>query len=121
MAMISLHTSPLAQPGAGDAGGLNVYVLETARRLGRRGIDVEIVTRATSSQQPPEVAIGDGVLVRHLVAGPFEGERSTLPGAWPTRLVIEAPIETSPSTSRSAHMPPRPTQMSARMSALVIA
>ena len=50
MAMISLHTSPLAQPGAGDAGGLNVYVLETARRLGRRGIDVEIFTRATSSK-----------------------------------------------------------------------
>lgn len=81
MAMISLHTSPLAQPGAGDAGGLNVYVLETARRLGRRGIDVEIVTRATSSQQPPEVAIGDGVLVRHLVAGPFEGlDKDALPG-----------------------------------------
>ena len=39
VAMISLHTSPLAQPGAGDAGGLNVYVIETAKRLGRRGIE----------------------------------------------------------------------------------
>jgi D-inositol-3-phosphate glycosyltransferase len=81
MAMISLHTSPLAQPGAGDAGGLNVYVLETARRLGRRGIDVEIFTRATSSRQAPRAEIGDRVAVHHLVAGPYEGlDKEALPG-----------------------------------------
>ena len=49
VAMISVHTSPLAQPGTGDAGGLNVYVAETARELARRGIDVEIFTRATAA------------------------------------------------------------------------
>ncbi len=81
MAMISLHTSPLAQPGAGDAGGLNVYVLETARRIGRRGIDVEIFTRATSSRQTPRTEIGDRVAVHHLVAGPYEGlDKDALPG-----------------------------------------
>ncbi|MFN8098987.1 MAG: D-inositol-3-phosphate glycosyltransferase [Dermatophilaceae bacterium] len=81
MAMISLHTSPLAQPGAGDAGGLNVYVLETARRLGRRGIDVEIFTRATSSKQASRAEIGDRVAVHHLVAGPYEGlDKDALPG-----------------------------------------
>ncbi len=81
VAMISLHTSPLAQPGAGDAGGLNVYVLETARRLGRRGVAVEIFTRATSSADAPLVDLGDGVVVRHLIAGPFEGlDKFDLPG-----------------------------------------
>ena len=49
VAMISVHTSPLDQPGTGDAGGLNVYVVETARRMAQRGVQVEIFTRATSS------------------------------------------------------------------------
>ena len=48
--MISLHTSPLDQPGTGDAGGMNVYVVELARRLAARGIAVEIFTRATRSR-----------------------------------------------------------------------
>ncbi|NYG54790.1 D-inositol-3-phosphate glycosyltransferase [Nocardioides perillae] len=73
MAMISLHTSPLDQPGTGDAGGMNVYVLEVAKRLARCGTAVDIFTRATSSALPPEVEAADGVLVRHVHAGPFEG------------------------------------------------
>ncbi len=40
VALISVHTSPLAQPGTGDAGGLNVYVWQTAIRLARRGVQV---------------------------------------------------------------------------------
>ena len=75
VAVLSFHTSPLAQPGTGDAGGLNVYVLQTARRLARRGVEVEIFTRATHSSQPPVEEAGDGVLVRNIVAGPFEGLR----------------------------------------------
>lgn len=75
VAVLSFHTSPLAQPGTGDAGGLNVYVLQTARRLARRGVEVEIFTRATHSSQPPIEDGGDGVLVRNIVAGPFEGLR----------------------------------------------
>ncbi|MBF6470167.1 D-inositol-3-phosphate glycosyltransferase, partial [Nocardia beijingensis] len=38
IAVLSVHTSPLAQPGTGDAGGMNVYVLQTALQLARRGI-----------------------------------------------------------------------------------
>ena len=53
IAMLSVHTSPLEQPGSGDAGGLNVYVDQTARRLARRGIAVDVFTRATASGQPP--------------------------------------------------------------------
>lgn len=71
--VLSVHTSPLEQPGTGDAGGMNVYVAETATRMARRGVDVEIFTRATSSEQPPVAELAPGVLVRHVAAGPFEG------------------------------------------------
>jgi len=81
LAMISLHTSPLDQPGTGDAGGMNVYVTEVARRLAARGIEVDIFTRATDSQLPPLVPVEPGVNVRHIVAGPFEGlAKDELPG-----------------------------------------
>ena len=73
VAILSVHTSPLAQPGTGDAGGMNVYVLQTALHLAARGVEVEIFTRATSSADPPTVAGAPGVLVRNVVAGPFEG------------------------------------------------
>ena len=71
--LLSVHTSPLEQPGTGDAGGMNVYVVQTALRMARRGIEVEIFTRATSSEHPPVEELAPGVLVRHVVAGPFEG------------------------------------------------
>ncbi len=81
MAMISLHTSPLDQPGTGDAGGMNVYVVEVARRLAARGIEVDIFTRATSSVLDPVVQLADGVQVRNVHAGPFEGlTKDELPG-----------------------------------------
>ncbi|TPG31514.1 D-inositol-3-phosphate glycosyltransferase [Mycolicibacterium hodleri] len=73
VAVLSVHTSPLAQPGTGDAGGMNVYVLQTALELARRGVEVEIFTRATTSADPPVVRVAPGVLVRNVVAGPFEG------------------------------------------------
>ncbi|MBE4733613.1 MULTISPECIES: D-inositol-3-phosphate glycosyltransferase [Streptomyces] len=73
IAMVSVHTSPLHQPGTGDAGGMNVYVVELARRLAALGIEVEIFTRATSAALPPAVALAPGVLVRHVTAGPYEG------------------------------------------------
>ncbi|MDY6999288.1 MAG: D-inositol-3-phosphate glycosyltransferase [Actinomycetota bacterium] len=80
VAVLSVHTSPLAQPGTGDAGGMNVYVLHTALELARRGVDVEIFTRATSSTDEPVVRVAPGVLVRNVVAGPFEGlDKNDLP------------------------------------------
>ncbi len=79
--MVSMHTSPLAQPGSGDAGGLNVYVVALARELAARGTQVEIFTRATSSAHPEVSRLGDGVLVRHVPAGPYEGLlKEELPG-----------------------------------------
>jgi D-inositol-3-phosphate glycosyltransferase len=71
--VISVHTSPLAQPGTGDAGGMNVYVVQTALEMAKRGVEVEIFTRQTSSDLPPVAELAPGVLVRHVVAGPFGG------------------------------------------------
>jgi D-inositol-3-phosphate glycosyltransferase len=72
IATVSVHTSPLEQPGTGDAGGLNVYVVEVAKRLAARGVEVDIFTRAVSRDQPQVAELAPGVLVRHLAAGPFE-------------------------------------------------
>jgi D-inositol-3-phosphate glycosyltransferase len=81
IATISLHTSPLDQPGTGDAGGLNVYVVEVSKRLAERGIEVEIFTRAVCRDTPPTVELVPGVLVRNVVAGPFEElDKNSLPG-----------------------------------------
>ncbi|TDQ55181.1 D-inositol-3-phosphate glycosyltransferase [Actinorugispora endophytica] len=71
IATISLHTSPLDQPGTGDAGGMNVYVVEVAKRLAERGVAVDVFTRATSFDQPPEVEMAPGVTVRNIAAGPY--------------------------------------------------
>ena len=80
VAVLSVHTSPLAQPGTGDAGGMNVYVLQSALQMARRGVEVEIFTRATTSTDQPVVKVAPGVLVRNVVAGPFEGlDKNDLP------------------------------------------
>lgn len=75
VAVLSVHTSPLDQPGEGDGGGLNVSVAETARRLADRGVEVDVFTRATGRGRPPtvvlhEAADGTRARVHHLVAGP---------------------------------------------------
>ncbi|WP_329788750.1 D-inositol-3-phosphate glycosyltransferase [Lentzea sp. DG1S-22] len=81
VAVLSVHTSPLEQPGTGDAGGMNVYIVQTATRMARRGVEVEIFTRATSSELPPVAELAPGVRVRHVAAGPFEGlGKEELPG-----------------------------------------
>lgn len=80
VAMLSLHTSPLEQPGTGDAGGLNVYVVEVAKNLASRGIEVVVFTRATTGALPEAVELVPGVTVRHIVAGPYEGlDKEQLP------------------------------------------
>nr|WP_241266060.1 D-inositol-3-phosphate glycosyltransferase [Streptomyces boncukensis] len=73
VAMFSVHTSPLHQPGTGDAGGMNVYIVELARQLAAQGTEVEVFTRATTGALAPAVELEPGVLVRHIDAGPYEG------------------------------------------------
>ena len=80
VATLSVHTSPLDQPGGGDAGGMNVYVCEVAKRLADMGVEVEIFTRATSSDLPTSVELAPGVTVRHITSGPYEGlDKNDLP------------------------------------------
>jgi D-inositol-3-phosphate glycosyltransferase len=73
IASLMLHTSPLEQAGIGDAGGMNVYVVESAKRIAASGVEVDIFTRANRSGLPEKVEIADGVSVRHLEAGPYDG------------------------------------------------
>ncbi len=72
VAVLSVHTSPLDQPGTGDAGGMNVYILEVSRRLAECGVAVEIFTRATARGLPHRVDLAPGLQVRHVTAGPLE-------------------------------------------------
>ncbi len=71
LAILSLHTSPLAQPGSGDSGGMNVYVRELAAAVARSGADCDVFTRAWSPDQPPVVAVEPGLRVHHVRAGPL--------------------------------------------------
>jgi D-inositol-3-phosphate glycosyltransferase len=73
IATLMVHTSPLDQAGVGDAGGMNVYVVETAKKMAQAGVSVDIFTRANKPNLPESVEIAEGVNVKHLVAGPFEG------------------------------------------------
>jgi len=83
IAMVSLHTSPLATPGVGDAGGLNVYVAELSRRLGERGVAVDVFTRA-EDDGPEVVEVGEHTRVVRLEAGPREPvAKEELPGLLP--------------------------------------
>ena len=80
VAMISMHTSPLEQPGTGDAGGMNVYVHNTATQLARQGTTVDVFTRATRPSQGEVVEVEPGYRVINVVAGPYEGlEKDDLP------------------------------------------
>ncbi len=79
--MLSVHTSPLDQPGRGDAGGMNVYVAEVARRLAALGTRVDVFTRANRPELPAVVELADGVQVHHVDAGPRSGlAKEDLPG-----------------------------------------
>lgn len=66
--MVSMHTSPTATAGSGDAGGMNVVVLQVAKGLAARGVRVDLLTRASGA--PAVTEVSDGVTLRELAAGP---------------------------------------------------
>jgi D-inositol-3-phosphate glycosyltransferase len=67
VALVSLHTSPAAQPGTADAGGMNVVLLGLATELAARGVEVDLLTRAVG---PPRVReLSPGVTLHELAAG----------------------------------------------------
>ncbi len=70
LAVLSMHTSPLAQPGTGDGGGMNVYVRELTAALARSNVTCEVFTRADAPDQPETVEVEPGFRVHHITAGP---------------------------------------------------
>ena len=70
VAYLSMHTSPLAQPGTGYAGGMNVYIHELSQTMADRSIDVVVFTRRTDARQPDVVEHRPGYRVVHIDAGP---------------------------------------------------
>jgi D-inositol-3-phosphate glycosyltransferase len=70
LAVLSYHTSPLAQPGTGDGGGMNVYVRELSSALARLGHEVDVYTRRESPAQRDHVMVEPGLRVHHVTAGP---------------------------------------------------
>ncbi|MBI4594278.1 MAG: glycosyltransferase [Candidatus Rokubacteria bacterium] len=69
VAMVSVHTCPLAALGGKETGGMNVYVRELGRELGRMGVEVDVFTRSQNPAIPRVVALGEGARVIHLPAG----------------------------------------------------
>src|SRR5688572_12153367 len=70
VAMLSVHTCPLAALGGKETGGMNVYVRELARELGRMGLEVDVFTRSQNPAIPRVVDLGEGAQVIHVPAGP---------------------------------------------------
>ena len=80
LAVLSLHTSPLAQPGSGDSGGMNVYVRELVSALAQAGIDCTTYVRRWRTDLPDEVHIEPGFRVVHVDAGRLDLAKESLPG-----------------------------------------
>ncbi|HLQ34745.1 MAG TPA: glycosyltransferase [Chloroflexota bacterium] len=70
VAVLSVHTSPLARLGSHDSGGMNVYVRRLSEELGRLGIGMDVFTRRFDSRAPAVVEFGPGVRLLHVKAGP---------------------------------------------------
>ena len=78
LALLSLHGCPVARLGEKDTGGMNVYVLQLAKELARRGRRVDVFTRHHDPDDPETVHLEDGARVVHLDAGPFDAGKYDL-------------------------------------------
>jgi D-inositol-3-phosphate glycosyltransferase len=79
LAVLSLHTSPLAQPGAGDSGGMNVYVRELVSALAQAGVTSDVYVRRWAEGLPDIVEVEPGFRVVHVPAGPVDLPKEALP------------------------------------------
>ena len=80
VAVLSMHTSPLAQPGVGDGGGMNVYVRELVSSLASSGVDCTTYTRAWRAGLPDVVEVEPNHRVVHIPAGDFDMPKEELLG-----------------------------------------
>src|SRR5437879_1501289 len=72
LAIVSLHASPVAALGAGETGGMNVYVRAVGEELSRRGIATEVFTRRSNAQGPDRIRLAERAWVTRLAVGPAE-------------------------------------------------
>src|SRR4029450_5556352 len=79
LAVLSLHSSPLAQPGTGDSGGMNVYVRELVSALAQAGVNSDVYTRRWASDLPDVVEVEPGFRVVHVPAGAPDLPKEALP------------------------------------------
>ena len=79
VAVLSLHTSPLAQPGTGDSGGMNVYVRELVSALAQAGVRSEVFVRRWHDDLPDALEVEPGFRVVHVPAGPVDLAKEELP------------------------------------------
>lgn len=79
LGVLSLHTSPLVQPGQGDGGGMNVYVRELVASLAQAGVDCQVYTRRWAPDLPDVVDIEPGFRVVHVDAGHPDLPKECLP------------------------------------------
>ncbi len=79
VAVLSMHTSPLEQPGSGDGGGMNVYVRELVSSLAQAGLDCTTYVRRSALRQPDEVRVEPGFRVVHIDAGDPDLPKERLP------------------------------------------
>ncbi len=78
VAVLSMHTSPLVQPGTGDSGGMNVYVRELAGSLARAGVPVKVYVRRWAADLPERITVEPGLEVVHVDAGPVDAPKEDL-------------------------------------------
>jgi D-inositol-3-phosphate glycosyltransferase len=79
VALLSIHSSPLDQPGSGNAGGMNVYVDALARTLAARGIGVDVFTRSSEREAEPTVVVPGYTVVEVPASG---ADRAEVVGAF---------------------------------------
>lgn len=97
--IISLHTSPLTQPGAGDSGGMNVYIREFVSSLTQAGVACDVFVRRWSNELDPIVEVEPGFRVIHVPAGPVEMSKEALPQvvdeftAWMRQWLAVEPVD----------------------------
>lgn len=99
LAIVSLHTSPLVQPGSGDSGGMNVYVRELAGSLAQAGVQCQVYVRRWAEDLPDVVDVEPGFQVIHVTAGPVDLAKEKLPAVVDEftdgmrRHLAEAPVD----------------------------
>ena len=97
--IISLHTSPLTQPGTGDSGGMNVYIREFVSSLTQAGVSSDVFVRRWTDELEPIVEVEPGFRVIHVPAGDIELTKEQLPDIveefteWMKRWLAENPVD----------------------------